>query len=366
MIDSLLAMHMANELLSVPVAAVTIALAVLAVVLAAARLRRRLDADKLPLMGVIGAFVFAAQMINFTLPGMPGTSGHLGGGVLLAIVLGPAAGIVAMAAILIVQCLLFQDGGLLALGCNIINMGVVPCLLGWLLYRGLLGRAGQAPPWRQYLSAWAACLVGVTAGAALVPIQAAGSGVLRIPVANFLALMLGVHLFIGFFEGLITFAVIAYLRQVRPAAIGLSAPGGQLAPRQRLSRRAVALSLLVTSLLLAGVISWFASQYPDGLEWSYLEHRYGRTEQAVENPSGLVASVGAAQEKWSPMPDYTKRSAALGESAAEAPQAEPAEAWPNVDGWGSLAGVLGTLVTLGFVYLLAVLIRRRRPEPAKT
>ena len=91
-------------------------------------------------MGVMGAFVFAAQMINFTLPGMPGTSGHLGGGVLLAILLGPAAGIVTMAAILIVQCLLFQDGGLLALGCNIINMGVIPCLLGWGLYRAVLGR----------------------------------------------------------------------------------------------------------------------------------------------------------------------------------------------------------------------------------
>ena len=102
-----LAMHMANELLSIPVAAATLALAAVIVAVAAAVAGRTLSPERLPLMGVMGAFVFAAQMINFSLPGMPGTSGHLGGGVLLAIVLGPAAGIVTMAAILIVQCLLF-------------------------------------------------------------------------------------------------------------------------------------------------------------------------------------------------------------------------------------------------------------------
>ncbi len=136
---------MANELLSVPVAGLTLALAAALVAIAAHRVRRATADDRLPLMGVMGAFVFAAQMINFTLPGMPGTSGHLGGGVLLAILLGPAAGIVTMTAILIVQCLLFQDGGLLALGCNILNMGVVPCLVGRGLYGLLLGPAAKAP-----------------------------------------------------------------------------------------------------------------------------------------------------------------------------------------------------------------------------
>ena len=141
-----LAMHMANELLSLPVAGVTLALGAAVVALAAARAKSSLDPRRLPLMGVMGAFVFAAQMINFTLPGMPGTSGHLGGGVLLAILLGPAAALVTMAAILIVQCLLFQDGGLLALGCNFLNMGVAPCLAGWAISRMVAGRSGR--PWR--------------------------------------------------------------------------------------------------------------------------------------------------------------------------------------------------------------------------
>ena len=181
-------------------------------------------------MGVMGAFVFAAQMVNFTLPGMPGTSGHLGGGVLLAILLGPSAGIVTMSAILIVQCLLFQDGGLLALGCNIINLGVVPCLLGSVVYHLTLGSPTTVPAWRQYLAAWLACVVGVTAGASMVPIESAASGVLQVPFTQFLGVMAGVHLIIALCEGAVTFAVIAYLRKVRPELMGVEPTDGTTAP----------------------------------------------------------------------------------------------------------------------------------------
>jgi cobalt/nickel transport system permease protein len=361
-----LAMHMANELLSMPVAGATLSLAALAVAIAAWRTRRRIEPEKVPLMGVIGAFVFAGQMINFTLPGMPGTSGHLGGGVLLAILLGPAAAILVMTAILVVQCLLFQDGGLLALGCNVINMGVVPCLAGWGLYRLVLGNPVTARPWRQYVAAWVACIVGVTAGAALVPVQAAISGVLKINPVHFLGVMLGVHLVIGFIEGLITFAVVAYLRQVRPAALGLPVAddGAQL------GRGAVLTTLLVTAALLAGVVSWFASSHPDGLEWSYLEHRYKGSEEAVAAPGETVARVESLQARWSLLPDYTKREAALGEEQTEPEETRDdgsAGAWPSVSGWGSLAGLIGTAVTLGVVYLVALGVRRRHrraPESA--
>ncbi len=225
LVSLLFAMHMANELLSVPVAGVTLGVAAVVVAIAARVARSASGDGRIPLMGVMGAFVFAAQMINFTLPGMPGTSGHLGGGVLLAILLGPAAGIVTMAAILIVQCLLFQDGGLLALGCNMLNMGVVPCLLGWGVYRVLLGPAIKAAVWRQYLAAWAACVLGVTAGAAMVPIEAAASGVLQVPAGQFLGVMISVHLVIALCEGAVTFAVVAYLRRVRPELLGLEAFG---------------------------------------------------------------------------------------------------------------------------------------------
>jgi len=310
-------------------------------------------------MGVMGAFVFAAQMINFTLPGMPGTSGHLGGGVLLAILLGPAAAIITIASVLIVQCLVFQDGGLLALGCNVINMGLVPCLLGWVLYRGIAGRREHPTAWRQYLAAWAACLVAVTAGAALVPFQASLAGRLNIPTTHFLAVMVGVHLIIGAIEGVITFAVVAYLRQVRPAAVGLETPPGTSAG---LSRKTVAASLVVTALLAAGVLSWFASSHPDGLEWSYMEHRYGRTDTTIKPPSDEIAAVDEFQSRYSPMPDYTRR------AAGEAPEEAGEGAWPAVDGWGSLAGVIGTTLTLVMVYALSVLLRRKSavPQSAET
>jgi len=352
-----LAMHMANELLSVPVAGLTLGLAALIVLIASWLARRTLNPERLPLMGVMGAFVFAGQMINFTLPGMPGTSGHLVGGVLLAIVLGPWAAILTIVSILVVQCLLFQDGGLLALGCNIINMGVVPCLVGFGLYRVLPGRIETTRPWRQYLATWTACVIATAAGAALVPVEATLSGVLKIPVFQFLAVMVGVHLLIGFVEGLITFAVVAYLRQVRPAALGLAKAdtGGG-----RLSRSAVAASFLVTAALLAGVVAWFASSYPDGLEWSYMEHKYANADSAVAGPSGLIAAATAWQEKWSLMTDYTKRAAPLGELPAKS-GTEGEGSGSAVNPWGSLAGILGTVVTLALVYTAARLLRRRTP-----
>jgi len=355
MISPLLGMHMANELLSVPIAGLTLVIAVAAVAIAALRARRLATDDRLPLMGVMGAFVFAAQMINFSLPGMPGTSGHLGGGVLLAILMGPAAAIVTMTAILIVQCLLFQDGGLLALGCNIINMGVVPSLIGWWFYRLLLGPPSRAAAWRQYLAAWLACVAGVPAGAALVPVQAAVSGVLQVPLSHFLGVMIGVHLIIGLCEGGLTFAVIAYLRRVRPELMGLD-PSGLPASVRRPGFGAVLVSLLVTALLLSGVISWFASSLPDGLEWSYRGHRYGTTGQAVENRSPAVAAVDRWQSKWSPLTDYTRRETPLGQAPGEG-TAESASGWPQPDGWSSLAGILGTVVTLSLVYGAARVMR---------
>jgi cobalt/nickel transport system permease protein len=261
--------------------------------------------------------------------------------VLLAIVLGSEAAVVTMTAVLVVQCLLFQDGGLLALGCNIINMGIVPTVLGLGLYR-LIARDGAAA-WRQYLACWAACAVGVAGGAALVPLEAGISGVLRVPLGQFEALMVAVHLVIGFVEGLITFAVIAYLRQVRPELVGAPAPQAARQP----GRAVVAASLLATALLLAGVISWFASEYPDGLEWVL-----GRSPQAVE-PSGTAAAVDEFQSATALLPDYSVRPAPLGE-AATGHSAEPA-----AKGWTSLAGVTGTLAVLGIVALASRAIRRR-------
>jgi cobalt/nickel transport system permease protein len=353
----LLAMHMANELLSVPVAGATLAVAAVAVAIAGRWAKQAMADERLPLMGVMGAFVFAAQMINFTLPVLPGTSGHLGGGVLLAILLGPAAGIVIMAAILIVQCLLFQDGGLLALGCNIINMGVIPCLLGGGLYHLLLGPAAKAAAWRQYLAAWLACVAGVVAGAAMVPVESGLSGVVIVPLGQFLSVMIVVHLLIGLCEGAVTFAVIAYLRRVRPELMGIGPADAPVASRPP-GYGAVAVSLLVTALLLAGVVSWFASRCPDGLEWSCTGHRYAASEKAIQNDSSLVAAVERWQQRWSVMSDYTRREVPLGQLPAVAKD-EPVATWPAPNGWRSLAGILGTVVTLSVLYGVSRWMRER-------
>jgi cobalt/nickel transport system permease protein len=359
-IEPLLAMHMANELLSVRIAGATTALAALAVAIAAGRVKRSTPEDRLPLMGVMGAFVFAAQMINFTLPILPGTSGHLGGGVLLAILLGPAAGIVIMAAILIVQCLLFQDGGLLALGCNIINMGVIPCLLGGGLYHLLLGPAAKAAAWRQYLAAWMACVAGVVAGAAMVPVESGLSGVLQVPLGQFLLVMIVVHLLIGLCEGAITFAVIAYLRRVRPELMGIEPAETPVATHPP-GYGVVAVSLLLTALLLAGVVSWFASSRPDGLEWSYAGHHYAAADKAIENNSSLVAAVERWQQRWSVMSDYTRRDVPLGQvQLPTEPKGPSASAWPAPDGWRSLAGILGTIVTLTILWGVSRWMQREK------
>lgn len=357
-VPRLLAMHMANELLSLPVAGATLLLAAALVAAAARRARRAAADERVPLMGVMGAFVFAAQMVNFTLPGMPGTSGHLGGGVLLAILLGPAVSVVTMSAILIVQCLLFQDGGLLALGCNILNLGVIPCVLGSGLYRLLLGTARRAPAWRQYLAAWVACVVGVTAGAALVPVEAALSGVLRVPLNQFLGVMVGVHLIIGLCEGAVTFAVLAYLRRVRPELLGLE-PAEVSLPVLRPGLGAVASSVLVTALLLAGVATWFGSTWPDGLEWSYRAHPYETSAAAIATASPAATAVDRWQSRWSLWPDYGRRDTRLGELPADGMRLETS-GWPHPDGWTSLAGVLGTLATLLLLYGTAQVMHRAK------
>src|SRR5512144_1420723 len=133
-------MHMADALISPAVGGTMWAAAAGLTVYSARKLKEGLDDSKVPLMGVLGAFVFAAQMINFTIPGT-GSSGHLSGGLLLAILLGPPAALITIASILMVQALFFADGGVLALGCNIVNMGLFPCFIVYtLLYRPLVGR----------------------------------------------------------------------------------------------------------------------------------------------------------------------------------------------------------------------------------
>ena len=340
-------MHMANELLSVPVAAGTLAIAGAGLGLVCRKARQIIASDKLALMGVLGAFVFAAQMVNFQLPAMPGTSGHIVGAVLLAIILGPHAAAIVMSSVVIIQCLIFQDGGLLALGCNLINMALVPTYLGWFLYKTVT--AGRPGSGRIYLGAMLACVIALEAGALLVPIQAGLSGVLVVPFSHFLVTMLGVHLLVGLIEGLITLAVLGYLQQVRPDIVAGHLPG-----KVRLSRKALLATLAVFTVIVAVGLSLIASGLPDGLEWSYAE----RPDQPdfkpiVTNEDSKVAAVDDFQAKYSLMPDYSIRPSKLGRA--------PSQRSETTAAWTSFAGVVGSALTMAVIWLTARILSRRRP-----
>jgi cobalt/nickel transport system permease protein len=335
-------MHMANELLSVPVAAGTILIASGGIVAVCRKAKETLTNEKLPLMGIMGAFVFAAQMVNFQLPMMPGTSGHMVGAVLLAVLLGPHAAAIVMASIIIVQCLIFQDGGLLALGCNIINMGFLPSYVGYAIFK-LFSRSDMSRS-RLYAAAMVACVIAVESGAVLVPVEAGLSGVLKIPLATFFATMVGVHLLVGLVEGLITAFVLGYLREVRPQIVA-----GGLAGETRMSTRAVYVTLLLAALALGAGLSLVASSNPDGLEWSYKERPDQPSFQpVVRNDSSVMAAADKLQEAYTPMPDYSLR--ATGDD-------KEGRQWA---GWTSFAGVFGSLLTMFIVWGVAKLLSGRR------
>ena len=337
-------MHMPNEVLSPQVAAATIVAATVAVGISSWRARRRLDESRLPMMGVMGAFVFAAQMINF--PILPGASGHLGGGPLLAILLGPSAAIVVMTAILTIQCLVFNDGGLLALGANVINMGVVSCLVGYGVYRLILGNAATVGRSRFYLAVFLGTFLGMLSGAVLVPFEIAVSGLSAVPFLKLFVVMVGVHVLIASVEGVVTFAVITTIGRVRSELVDPRVAGGT----GRLSRTAVTISVLIVALLVAGLLSLLASSHPDGLEYVLGDSDrspLGRTVVPDADVSPAVLSVSAWQEKTAPLPDYSVR--AEGE-----PETSPY--------WTSLAGVLGTAVTLALLYGIALGLRHRNKK----
>jgi cobalt/nickel transport system permease protein len=330
-------MHMANELLSVPVATGTLAIAAGGLGLICRKVSRIVGSDKLPLMGILGAFIFAAQMVNFQLPAMPGTSGHMVGAVLLAIILGPHLAAIVISSVVIVQCLIFQDGGLLALGCNIINMGLVPCYVGYFLYKAVT--AGQSSSQRTYVGAMLACLVALEMGAILVPVEAALSGVLAVPFSTFLVTMIGVHFLVGLVEGLITVAVLGYLQQVRPDLVLDSLPG-----KIRLSRKTVLVTLLVFAMVAAAGLSLLASKMPDGLEWSYRERpNQPDFKPIIANENPTIAAVDQLQSKYTPLPDYSLRGA-------------------TAKGWTSFAGVLGSLLTMLAVWAGMSLMRRKKAK----
>jgi len=209
-------MHIPDGFINTTTAAATWAVSAGGVGYAVRRVNREIKERQVPLMGVSAAFIFAAQMMNFPVAG--GTSGHLLGGALVAILLGPWAATLVLTSVLAVQALVFQDGGLLALGANIFNMAIVGVFVGWGVYVALKRALGDRS-WATMVSGFAASWLSVVIASLVAAIELAVSGTSPLGVA--LPAMGMVHMLIGIGEGLITVAVLAFLRATRPDLLTL-------------------------------------------------------------------------------------------------------------------------------------------------
>ncbi|GHU68037.1 cobalamin biosynthesis protein CbiM [Clostridia bacterium] len=302
-------MHMADALLSPQVGVGMYAASVAAIAVATAKIKKDdFGESKVPLMAVSGAMVFAAQMINFTIPGT-GSSGHIGGGILLAALLGPFAGLLALSAVLVIQCLVFADGGLLALGCNIFNMGVIPCLFIYpLLFRPILSPSPTAK--RIWIGSTAGVVAALQLGAFGVVAETTASGVAALPFSAFVVLMQPIHLAIGVIEGIVTAAILNFVYAARPsiltsAAYGSGAPvlRGHAPDRGRAkSPKTVIIVFACIAVILGAAMSLFASANPDGLEWS-MERVAGTTELET-GESTVFSIVSGVQDRTAILPDY--------------------------------------------------------------
>ncbi|MGA5871217.1 energy-coupling factor ABC transporter permease [Streptomyces cinereoruber] len=345
-------MHVPDGFINAPVSAVAGVVAAGAVAVSLRGARRELDERTAPLAGLVAAFVFAVQMLNF--PVAAGTSGHLLGGALAAILVGPWTGVLCIAVVLLMQGVLFADGGLTALGVNIDVMGVVTVVTAYALFRGLvlvLPRTRRSVT----LASFVAALVSVPASAAAFTLVYAVGGTTDVPLGKVLTAMVGVHVLIGIGEAVITMLTVGAVLAVRPdlvyGARGLTAPlklrvGGELvdaapatpaAPASVGSPRKLWIGGVVTALVLAGFVSFYASASPDGLE-------------KVAADQGIDAKAEEYEHATadSPLADYGVRGV----------DAERLS--------GGLAGVIGVGATLAAGTGVFLVVRRRRTAAAES
>lgn len=281
-----------------------IALVTLVIALRAAQ--AQFDERLAPLAGVMAAFIFAGQMINFPVVG--GTSGHLVGSTLAFIVLGPSLGLVSITAVIVLQALLFQDGGLVAMGANILVMGIVPGYIGYVIYRLMARLYAKRPLIGAGIGAWVSIMLAAFVTAVLLGLSGTTSMSIAVPA------MLSIHALIGLGEALITVAALAALYRIRPDLADDSRPAEQ---RSLLGGLAIALAVVL--------LAPFASASPDGLESVAMQ--LGFLDRAQESSYQLFA-------------DYTIP--ALGETGLST----------------IVAGLVGLLVVAGLVFSLTRTMRR--------
>ena len=317
-------MHIPDGFLDPKTAIGTGVLAVAGLGLALREARRTLPSRKIPLLGLSAAFVFAAQMINFPVAG--GTSGHLVGAVLTAALLGPAAAVFVLSSVLIVQCLMFADGGITTLGANIFNMGIIGGIVGWMIYaglsrliKGLFGRIVAA-----VLAAWVSTVLAAIVCAG----ELASSGTVSWSMA--FPAMTWMHMLIGIGEGVITALVLASIGVARPELVMPPVAANPKAPSK--SYRPVLALGFLAALGLALFVSPFACSWPDGLDKA--AEALGFKDKEVEHRA--VPALA---------PDY--KMPGIG----------------SVSIATSIAGAVGTLVVFGGALLLArVLVPKSKPE----
>ena len=315
-----LGLHIPDGFLSFGVSALFWALTVACIVYAVRKTGDSLDDRQVPLMGVMAACIFAAQMLNFPIAG--GTSGHLLGGALAAIVLGPWAGILVMACVVALQALLFQDGGLVVMGANIFNMGALTALIGGSTFYGLLRVLGRQK-WGLVAAGFIAAWISVMASALLTSFQLIASGTAQAQVV--LTAMLGIHALIGIGEGLITSAALSFILATRPDLLPLEMTDTLSGKRRPLSKGGILGAGLAIAALLA-LLSPFASGSPDGLNRVAEDLGFSNLEQAAG---------------YNLLSDYSI---------------------PGLEGGLStiLAGFVGVLIVVMLGYALATTLRRRR------
>ncbi len=307
------ALHIPDGFLSVPVSIVGWILAVLIIGYTLRQTRDHLGERQIPVLGVLAAFIFAAQAINFPVAG--GTSGHMLGGALAAIVLGPWSAVLVMVAVIGLQALLFQDGGLLVMGWNLVNMGILTILTGSLVYRLLnswFGRNRTSLIIGGAAGAWLSVQIASIATA----VELAVSGTTPLNIG--LPAMIGVHALIGLGEAVITVGALLLIYSTRPDLLKI----GESAPGER-SARWVGLGLALA--VIVAVFSAAASSSPDGLE-------------RVAADQGFIST--ALDPIYNIFPDYTLPFINNGALS------------------GILAVVLGTLVVFGSLYVVGRFLRR--------
>lgn len=307
-------MHIPDGFLSVPVSIILWVLSIVVIAYSLKRVNKDLGERQVPLMGVVAAAIFAGQMLNFTVVG--GTSGHLMGAALATILLGPWAAILVMTTVVSVQALIFQDGGLLVLGANIFNMGVIGVAVSYFVYRTLRGLAGEKS-WGifagGFLAAWASIFIASLAVALQLALSGTSPANLAVPA------MAGIHALIGIGEGLITAGALALIYATRPDLL-------QAGRAKQTGGAALWLVGLIIALALA-VASPLASAYPDGLEW------------VAEQRGFLDAAQGPVYEV---IPDYVMPGISN-------------EALATI-----VAGIVGTLLVFGIAAGVAYSRRNRK------